>query len=245
MKARFICVTKTYGKQVILDNLSFNIANKSSVGLIGNNGCGKTTTINILCNTVGYNSGKVFIDNELIQPNSNSYKRYTGIVLSDPYFMENFGIREYLKFFCKFQKVPKNEIYRRIDDILEMLELKEYKKAIKNLSSGNQMKVSIAASLIHNPEFLIMDEPFVNLDIKTTRSILDVLKKFKGKKTIFITSHDLDTVADLCDEFLIMDQGKILMNLRKADFATVEDLKDKIRSYLVQGQRVQDIEWLN
>jgi ABC-type multidrug transport system ATPase subunit len=118
------------------------------------------------------------------------------------------------------------------------------KKPIKKFSSGNQMKVSLGAALIHNPPTLILDEPFVNLDIATTEKIMTILKGFKGKKTLFITSHQLELVADLCDDFLIMEEGRIALTLHKSDYTTVEELKIVVKQQIVKEQIISDISWL-
>lgn len=245
MKIDFINITKRYGSQTALDELSLKLKDKSFTALIGNNGCGKTTAINILCNIIDSNSGQVLLDGSAIKPDENAYKGNMGIVLSTPYYVENFTVKEYLRFVCKFQKMPKREIDRRIHDILTLLEIEKSRKIIRKLSSGNQMKVSMAAALIHNPELLVLDEPFINLDIATTQRLITLLIGFKGKKTLLITSHDLDTVANLCDEFLIMDQGKIMLRLHKDDFASIEALKEEIKLKLTKREDVQNLAWLS
>ncbi|MBA7591050.1 Nickel import ATP-binding protein NikO [subsurface metagenome] len=152
---------------------------------------------------------------------------------------------EYLKFVCKFQYVPKNEINQRINDIIELFELENDKnKPIKILSSGNQMKVTLGAAIIHNPELLVLDEPFINIDIATTEKIMSILKGFKGKKTIFITSHNLDLVIELCDNFLIMDKGKIIQNINKTDFKNTTTLKEKVKKLLVKEYKEINLSWL-
>jgi ABC-2 type transport system ATP-binding protein len=152
---------------------------------------------------------------------------------------------EYWQFVCNFQHVPKAEISQRIDDLILLLELSEHiQKPIKNLSSGNQMKVSFGAALIHNPKILILDEPFVNLDIATTEKIMSLLKNLKGKKTVFITSHNLDLIADLCDKFLIIEQGAIIAHLEKNNYSSLEDLKNDVKKLLVSSELSSNLEWL-
>ncbi len=130
---------------------------------------------------------------------------------------------------------------------MQIFELGDHKhKTIKNLSSGNKMKVSIAAALIHNPKILILDEPFVNLDIKTIQIIINVIKRFKEKKTVLITSHNLDLVVDLCDRFLLMENGQILAEIKKNEGLTSGEVKEKIKAHLILGTSSKnEIEWLN
>jgi ABC-2 type transport system ATP-binding protein len=238
-------IEKRYNKHIALNHFSFNIITNEFSALIGNNGCGKSTTIHILCNLIPYDSGEVLFEGKKITPNYVSYKKHLGIVLSKPYYVEDFNIMEYWKFVCKFQEVPKNETNQRIDDLVNLLELNEYtKKSIKNLSSGNQMKVSLGGALIHNPKMLVLDEPFVNLDIGTTEKIMTILKGFKGKKTILITSHQLELVADLCDRFLIMDKGQIVAELNKQDYESLDALKTDVKQFLVKENKTLDLNWL-
>jgi ABC-2 type transport system ATP-binding protein len=229
----------------IINNLIFTIDTNEATSLIGNNGCGKSTTIHILCNLIPYDSGEVLFEGKKVTPNYVSYKKHLGIVLSKPYYVEEFNVVEYWKFVCKFQEVPKNEINQRIDDLVNLLELNEHtKKPIKNLSSGNQMKVSLGGALIHNPKILVLDEPFVNLDIGTTEKIMQILKGFKGKKTLFITSHQLELVADLCDRFLIMDKGHIVAELNKQDYESLDALKTHVKQFLVKEDNNLNLSWL-
>ncbi len=157
-----------------------------------------------------------------------------------------FKLTEYWKFVAKFQAVSKKNIKQRIEDLISLLDLNdELDKPIKNLSSGNQTKVIFGAAILHNPEILILDEPFTNLDIDTSEKLLSVLKSVAKKKTIFITSHNLDMVADLCDRFLIMDKGQIAIELRKSDFETAELLKMHVKELLINKDRNTNISWLN
>lgn len=243
---KFENLIKLYGSEKALSNLSFEIHENSMVSLIGNNGCGKSTTIHILCNLAGYDKGELTFGGKKITSDYVSYKRQLGILLSKPYYIEDFNALEYWKFVCKFQEVPKEEVKKRMDDLVDLLELQDYvQKPIKNLSSGNQKKVSLGGVLIHNPKMLILDEPFVNLDIRTTEKIMDILKGFRGKKTVFITSHQLELVADLCERFLIMDKGRIVSDLDKTDFESSDALKDYVRQFLAEKGDPIDLGWLN
>ncbi len=238
-------IIKKYGSETVLNNQSFTVDKDETVALIGNNGCGKTTTINILCNLTNYDSGEYTYKDKKVNSNYVSFKKQLGIVLSTPYYIEEFKIAEYWNFVCKFQEVPKTEIENRIVDLLQLLELGEHSnKPIKDLSSGNKTKVSIGAALIHNPEVLILDEPFVNLDITTIDKVMNILKGFKGKKTIFITSHQLDLVAELCDRFLIMDNGHISAELYKKDYASLQELQNKVKEFLVIDTTHKQLDWL-
>ncbi len=242
---KFENVKKFYKKTAALDGLSFSVNAGSCTALIGNNGCGKTTTIYTIGNIISYDSGQYFYKGQLVTPKYVSYKNQLGMILSEPYYVEDFDLITYWKFVAKFQKVRKDEISERIENLLELLELQnERNKKIKELSSGNQMKVTFGSAIIHNPEVLVLDEPFINLDIHTTSKLTNLLMSLKGEKTIFITSHNLDMVADLCDNFLIMDAGKIITKIKKSDYRDIADLKTGIKGLIVRNQKSINIDWL-
>ena len=249
MKNDFISfenVIKSYSGKRALNEFSFSINENDFVALIGNNGCGKTTTINVLCNLPNYDVGKVVVFGSKVTPKYISYKNKFGVVLSSPYLIEEFSPREYLSFVGEFQFVDKKEVKNRIKDLFQLLELEEYQtKPIKNLSSGSKMKVSLASALIHNPKILILDEPFINLDINTIQRLTDILKSFKGKKTVLITSHSLDLVVDLCDRFLIMENGTLLTEIKNEENLSSNELKEKLKNYLISPERsIEQIDWL-
>jgi len=239
-------VKKRYGKEWALNGINLELKKNDFVALIGNNGCGKTTTVNVLCNIINYDTGSVYIEDQILTSHYVSYKSKVGISLSEPFYIDDFNIVEYWKFVCKFQKVPGNQVAKRIKDILLLLDLEnDKKKRIRKLSSGNQMKVTIGAALLHNPEILVLDEPFIHLDIKSIEKVILILKSFKGKKTLFITSHNLDLVADLCDTFLIIENGKIQMQLKKSEFEDINSLKNNVKKTIAKDNIINDISWLN
>ena len=236
---------KRYKKTLALDELTFSINEGSCTALIGNNGSGKTTTINVIGNITNYTNGEYFYKNKVVTPRYVSFKNELGMILSQPYYIEDFNTIEYWKFVAKYQKVPKTEIDLRISELMDILDLQDDKSVkIKDLSSGNQMKVTIGSSLIHNPEVLLLDEPFINLDIQTIKIFMDLLKSFKYRKTIFITSHNLDLVAELCDNFFIIDKGKIVKELEKKGNINIENLKQQVKDILVHHRHNLKASWL-
>ena len=238
-------VVKSFSRNKVLNKLSFDIKENDFIAIIGNNGCGKTTTINILCNLLNYDEGEVIILGKKVNPKYNSYKNKLGIILSSPYIIEELTPEEYLSFVGEFQFLKKEKIKIRVRDMIGLFDLEEHKfKAIKNLSSGNRMKISLATAMIHNPSILVLDEPFINLDIGMQEQLKTILKGFKTKKTLFITSHNLDLVADLCDTFLIMDKGMIISKIHKNQQSGIEEIKEEIKTLLTKEKRKIDLEWL-
>lgn len=240
-------VVKKYNKNIALNGMSFTISTNEFVALVGNNGCGKTTTINVLSNLITYDRGDVFVFNKKVTPNYISYKNQIGVLLSQSILITEFTPVEYLQFVCKFQKVDHSQVRRRIDEIISVFELVSVNnKKINDYSSGDQMKISFAAAIIHNPSILILDEPFIHLDIKTIDFIMNLLISFKNTKTVFVSSHNLDLVLNLCDKFLVMEKGKIIDDFLKRNFSSNDNIKTVIKErLLINKVDINNLNWLN
>jgi ABC-2 type transport system ATP-binding protein len=246
MIIEFIGVNKIFGNHTALDNLSFSVRSNEFVALVGNNGSGKTTTVKTLCNLIPYDSGSIRIFNKKITPPYVSYRSMIGVFLSEPMLINEFTPREYLKFICKFQGVNNMDAERRIKELFEFFSINSYdKKKIIEYSSGDKIKISIAAALIHNPDLLIFDEPFIHLDIKSLDLILTLLHSFKGKKALFITSHNLDLIHNLCKRILIIEKGKIIDDITNSPQESFQSLKDVIKGKLgINNSVTTTPEWL-
>lgn len=239
-------VTKYYGNVMALNELTFSINEREIVALVGNNGCGKTTTVNVLCNLIPYEKGEVFVFDKQLTPFYVSYKNRIGFLLSPPIFVNEFSPVEYLRFICKFQGVNRENIESRIKDIIETFEISDSKKKkISDLSAGNKMKIAFASAIIHNPQIVILDEPFIHLDIRTIDLIMNLLSSFRNIKTIFITSHNLDLVLDLCERILLMADGQIIEDLLKTNNLTNEMFKQMIKQKLsLRNKKIKIFDWL-
>lgn len=238
----FESVNKKFGKSHVLKDITFSIKQNEIVGIIGNNGAGKSTLIHLMANLLPIDSGELFIFGKELTPNNLSYKSKTGFILSKPYYIEDFSIKEYMKFVGKFQDIPSEILRKRSRDLIEKLNFTEPEKPISKLSKGNQMKVSIIASLVHNPSLLLYDEPFINLDIDSQEILKSLLNSMKGRKTILITSQNIDLVLDVCDRFLVIDDGKLILDKQKRK--SNEDIKTEIIGLMSKNKSVATPDWL-
>lgn len=224
---------KNFGENKVIKNLDLEIYDSDCVAIIGNNGVGKSTLIKIISNILSYDSGEInYFDKNNEKISARLFKKDLGVFLDKSYLIHELTVIEYLIFILKFQESEFKDLEKRASEIINWLEIGN-DKFIGNLSSGNMIKLGIAAAIIHNPKILILDEPFINLDFKTTDSITKMLFSLKKEKTIFISSHNLELVVDLCDRFLIMDEGKIIKIYKKEEFIDKEDLKKSIKKLVL------------
>lgn len=228
----------------ILGPLSLTVKIKSTVAVLGNNGAGKTTLINLMANILTPCEGNIFIGGVDIHC-SNSYKKTTGFVLSEPYYLEYLTTKKYLKYCSRFHKMDQFTFKKRLSSLYKTLNFTRDNIDIAKLSSGDKMKVTILSALIFNPDILILDEPFVNIDIRTQESLKRVLTNLKNDKTLLITSNNLDIVSDICDTFLILDNGKIVARFEADDFESTTSLKNSIKKLLTKDSINIDLNWLN
>ncbi len=224
--------TKKYGDFAAVDNISFNVEEGSIFAFLGPNGAGKSTTINTLCTIINKTEGKLLINGNEVSEHKDRVRNEIGIVFQDSTLDSKLTIEENLKFHCDFYKVPKSEVKGRIDFVLELVNLEDWRKApVGSLSGGMKRRVEIARGLVHYPKVLFLDEPTTGLDPQTRANIWDYIYKLQKQKniTIFLTTHYMDE-AEICDKVAIMDHGKIVAydtpyNLKKQYTSNVTRLK--------------------
>ncbi|MDF2984985.1 MAG: daunorubicin resistance transporter ATP-binding subunit [Eubacterium sp.] len=204
--------TKKYGDFAAVDNISFNVEEGTIFAFLGPNGAGKSTTINTLCTIINKTEGQLLINGNEISEHKDTVRNEIGIVFQDSTLDSRLTIEENLKLHCEFYKVPKGDIRERIDFVLELVNLEEWRKApVSSLSGGMKRRVEIARGLVHYPKVLFLDEPTTGLDPQTRANIWDYIYKLQKQKniTIFLTTHYMDE-AEICDKIAIMDHGKIV-----------------------------------
>ena len=215
-------ITKSYKREVVLKGIDLVCKSGKIQALLGANGAGKSTLINIISGLIKSNGGAFFIDNEQVTIKSYAYRIKVGYVFETPIYIDKLSAKEYLTFVAKMYKIPSKEYANRIAELLAFFDLPEDKKYIENYSKGMKSKVSLAASLIHQPNYLILDEPFDGVDFVSIQKITRLFQQLAAKgTTILITSHQYDVVAGLCDNFALLKTGKIIFN------CTMPELKEK------------------
>jgi ABC-2 type transport system ATP-binding protein len=204
-------LTKTYGKQTAIDNISFTVNKGEIIGFIGPNGAGKSTTMKIITSYMAPDSGQVMINGEKVNGQTKNLKKNIGYLPENNPLYEDMAVVDYLKFCADIQGVDKKEVPQRIKSMIRLCGLNPEKhKRINELSKGYRQRVGLAQAMIHDPEILILDEPTTGLDPNQIIEIRNLIKDLGKEKTIILSSHILPEVEAICDRILIISQGKIV-----------------------------------
>ena len=214
-------LTKTYGDQKAVNNISFAISKGEIVGFLGPNGAGKSTTMKIITGYIEADGGSAAVCGETVSTNSLNTKKKIGYLPeANPLYFDMY-VREYLEFIAGVHGIANKK--EKIEAAIETVKLKlEANKKIGQLSKGYKQRVGIAAALIHDPEVLILDEPTSGLDPNQIIEIREVIKNLGKNKTVMFSSHILQEVEAMCDRVIIINRGNIvaddlLSNLQKAN----------------------------
>jgi ABC-2 type transport system ATP-binding protein len=214
-------LTKTYGAQKAVNNISFTVNKGEIVGFLGPNGAGKSTTMKIITGYIEADGGKASVCGETVSSNSLNTKKKIGYLPeANPLYFDMY-VREYLEFVAGVHGIQNKK--EKIESAIETVKLKlEANKKIGQLSKGYKQRVGIAAALIHDPEVLILDEPTSGLDPNQIIEIREVIKNLGKNKTVLFSSHILQEVEAICDRVIIINRGNIvaddlLSNLQKAN----------------------------
>ncbi len=220
-------ISKSYGAQKALDNVSFAIEKGEIVGFLGPNGAGKSTLMKILTTYLAADQGSAAVNGHDVRENPKLVQMSIGYLPEhNPLYLDLY-VREYLAFNADVYKVPKT----RIDEVIALTGLSpESHKKIGQLSKGYRQRVGLANALLHNPEVLILDEPTTGLDPNQLVEIRNVIKNAGKDKTVFLSTHIMQEVEAICDRVIIIDHGKIV--------------KDEPIEHIVKGrQQVIEVEF--
>ena len=222
-------LSKYYGKRDeirAVDSLDLRVYEGETFGLLGSNGAGKTTTIRLLNCIIKPTSGTATVNGCDILRKENDVKRATGLLSESPGLYEKLSAYEYLEFMGALYDVPDNILSERIDDLLKLFELYDRRDhLLEGYSRGMKQKVLIAAALIHDPPILFFDEPTSNLDPSAALVVKDLMKRLvdSAGKTVFICSHILPIVEELCDRIGIISHGRLIA------LGTVDEIEAQAR----------------
>ncbi len=204
-------LTKKYGEQKAVNNISFEIKTGEVVGFLGPNGAGKSTTMKMITCYMAPTSGDVRLDNLSIHNDGDEIKKKIGYLPENNPLYTDMPIIDYLRFTAAIQGVEKSKISQKIAEMIELCGLdREKHKKINELSKGYRQRVGLAQAMIHDPEILILDEPTTGLDPNQIIEIRKLIKELGKEKTVLLSSHILSEVEATCDRILIINKGRIV-----------------------------------
>ncbi len=204
-------ITKLYGKQKALNNISFEIKTGEVVGFLGPNGAGKSTMMKIITSFIPPTNGEVFVEGFNIAGNSMEVRKLIGYLPENNPLYHDMYVKEYLEFVASIYKL-KNKKQKVVDIIAQTgIEIEKHKK-IGALSKGYRQRVGLAQALIHNPKVLILDEPTSGLDPNQIIEIRNLISEIGKEKTIMLSTHIMQEVEAICDKIIIINKGEIVAN---------------------------------
>lgn len=214
---------KKAGDVFAVKEVSLEVEKGEIFGLLGPNGAGKTTLLRIMSTIMSPTEGSVQINGFDVSSDPENVKKSIGFLSGNTKLYKKLTPVETMKFFGSFYGIEKNELNRRIERILESLDMVPFRnKVIEKLSTGQVQKTSIARCLIHDPDVYILDEPTLGLDILTSRSIIDfILKEKQNGKTIIFSTHYMEEADALCDRIGLIHKGRLI------ETGSLESLKEK------------------
>jgi ABC-2 type transport system ATP-binding protein len=222
-------LTKKFGNFTAVNKINLEVCRGETIGLVGPNGAGKTTTIKMIAKILRPNSGKILIrtnhiDLQDLQKVPTTVNQI-GFLIDIPNFY-NMTAYELLKYFAKLQKYPKDKINARIDELLKLFRLSDWKhKNVKTFSKGMTQKLGVIQAIIHDPDIIILDEPQTGLDPLARIEIRKYIRELQSLgKTIFVASHMLYEISEVCDKIAMINYGQII------GFDTVENLARKLKT---------------
>ncbi len=206
-------LSRHFDAKIAVDNISFSIKPGVITGLLGPNGAGKTTTMRLITGFLKPTSGKVLYQNNLVSDGSEDIKSRLGYLPESAPLYPEMKVLEYLQFMADIRGVPLDQQKESIRSMVELCELEtKLGSIIAFLSKGFKQRVALAGTLIHNPDIIILDEPTSGLDPNQISHVRDLIKKLGKEKTLILSTHILQEVEDVCDEVIIINNGKIVAN---------------------------------
>ena len=224
-------LVKTFGNNKAVDDISFNVENGKMYGLVGRNGAGKSTTFRMILGIIEPTEGTILYDNKKID---NKISDKIGYLPEEGSLIPAYTVLELCEYYGALKLMKPEEIRKKLIYWLEEFNVLEFlNKKVKDLSKGNKQKIQFIVSVLHNPDLLILDEPFSGLDPLSVEEIKKAVIKLRNEgKTIIFSSHRMDHVSELCESVIIMDKGKAILQ---------GNIKDLEENYEINGTKGNDL----
>lgn len=222
-------LTKTYNGTTVLNIPELVINEGELVGLVGNNGAGKTTMMRLMLDLIQASRGKVCIDGKDVATDP-SWKEFTGSYLDSSFLIEFYTPEEFFGFIAETYGIPEAEMQDRLHRYEALMngEILGKGKLIHDFSNGNRQKIGIIGAMLINPKLLILDEPFNYLDPTSQIVVAKLIRQMNSENgtTVLVSSHNLTSINDICRRILLLDKGKLLMDKPHEPGSTDKDLED-------------------
>lgn len=247
-------VTKKYGNFTAVDNISFTVKDGEVVGFLGQNGAGKSTTMNMITGFIEPTEGEIKVNGYDIVKKSKKAKKQIGYMPENVPLYMDLTVKEFVSYLAELKLVEREKRKEEVQTAIKETGLEEVQnKLIRNLSRGYKQRVSMAGALVGNPEVLILDEPTVGLDPKQIIEIRNLIKNLGKKHTVILSSHILSEISQTCEKVVIINKGKIVAidtpkNLEEKTkeqnilYVTVEDNEEKMTSIPNKIKEIKELE---
>lgn len=215
-------VTKRYGGTLAVDKVSLRVNRGEIVGYLGPNGSGKSTTVNIVVGLLEPTSGRVTLDGRTLSEDPTGYQKKIGYVPEEPYLYTHLTATEYLTLVARLRRLPHTAVEKKIPELLRLFQLHDSRyTTMTAFSKGMRQRVILAAALLHNPDLLVLDEPFAGLDVNAGLLFRELLRMLAADgHMILFSTHRFDMVEKLCSRALILSSGRIVAEYDVAAFRT-------------------------
>jgi ABC-2 type transport system ATP-binding protein len=235
-------LTKRYGGLLALDRVSFDLTPGEIVGYLGPNGSGKSTTVNLVVGLLDPTAGSLSLSGLVASEDPIGYKRRIGYVPEEPSLYAHLTAADYLMLVGRLRRLPAHTLQERVPELLRLLQLHDARyKPMTAFSKGMRQRVMVASALLHNPDLLVLDEPFSGLDVNAGLLLRTLLRMLAAEgRMIFFSTHRFDMVEKLCSRVIVLSSGRVALERPVADFAG--EGPDSLEQTFVRATRQPDFE---
>ena len=230
-------LVRRFGDRTAVDDVSLRIAPGETYGLLGPNGAGKTTTIRMVCGLLRPDAGSVRVAGRPVSTAAGPAKQLIGFVPQDVALYADLSVRENLRFFGRLYRLPRRRLERRVDEVLDLVDLASRAgDRVESLSGGMRRRLNIGAGLVHSPTLLVLDEPTVGVDPQSRHAILESVTRFGEEgMAVLYTTHYMEEAERLCDRVGIIDRGRLIAEGSPRELVQLVAERDRVRLTAVGG----------